>query len=594
MKKLGFILFVFLFVFVGSTVSANSLEQRIAVTQKSSTGITASCDVNEEHTLYAALYKNTELVSISSSNTKEVTLSFRINQEDDYVVKLFCWGGANNMTPLSLPLTVECSDLYDTGILKNIYKKAGGDYYAQVITSDGTEQEYAIYYWDVQEYRTNILNSPYDEVIYSDQNPKVAAYPQQVIRYTIDSSDKLVVKDQLSPTVSSQSNNGYAAYNSQTNSMGNLKIGKGTTILDISEADDNDKIKNITTTDLVNGLNYKAYGYMQSDNNSSSSIVLIAASDAIFDIGLLQESNNGAVNIYSTDKDYAEAYTIEEGYYISIGKEKTLSDHIDEIMRMPPNKRFVRYLHGGSSLYDIEMLNREEHNGTYTANAVGNYTLLSDYINYYDEADGIIRISKNALKTNCEYTVDIFRYGNWSYELVFGGELSEDDMYSVGILKNIYKKAGGDYYAQVIPADGTEQEYAIYYWDVQEYRTNILNSPYDEVIYSDQNPKVEAYPQQVIRYTIDSSDRLVVKDQLSPTVSSQSNNGYAAYSILTNSIGDVRIGKDTIILDISEADNDNITVIANNSLKTGSMYKAYGYLETGSNYKYSKYILYQR
>ena len=441
MKKLGFILFVFLFIFIGGTVSANSLEQRIAVTQKSSTGITASCDVNEKHTLYAALYKNTELITIASSDTKEVTLPFRTNQEDEYVIKLFCWGDANNTTPLSLPLTVDCSDLYDIGILKNIYKRSGGVYYAQIITPEGLEKEYPVDTWNAQNYQ--ILGLSYlstDGVTYDfGEHSKSNSYPNQVIRYVIDSSDKLAVKDQLSPTVSSQSNNGIVAYNTQTNSIGDVNIGDNAYILDISNVDDN-RIKIITTADLVNGLNYKAYGYMQSDNNSSSSIVLIAQCDAVFNIGLLQDKSNDSVNIYPLNEDYHnDTYTIEEGYYVSTGKENTLSSHIDELMQISPSKRFVRYLHDGLSLYDIELINPTEYVGIYSANAIGNYALSSDYINYYDETDGIIRISKNGLKSNCEYTIDIFQHGTWSYELVSGGELSEDDMYSVGILKNIYK-----------------------------------------------------------------------------------------------------------------------------------------------------------
>ncbi len=91
------------------------------------------------------------------------------------------------------------------GVLKNIYKMAGGDYMAQIITKKGTEEEYKVDSDKVNEYATYLKYATFysdakkenkidttkkdwqskvvafDEPKYSTSQPKSVAYPEQVV-----------------------------------------------------------------------------------------------------------------------------------------------------------------------------------------------------------------------------------------------------------------------------------------------------------------------------------------------------------------------------------------------------------------------------
>ena len=95
------------------------------------------------------------------------------------------------------------------GVLKNIYKKAGGDYMAQIITKKGTEEEYKVDSDKVNEYATYLKYATFysdakkenkidtttkdwqskvvafDAPEYSTSQPKSVAYPTQVVEYSV-------------------------------------------------------------------------------------------------------------------------------------------------------------------------------------------------------------------------------------------------------------------------------------------------------------------------------------------------------------------------------------------------------------------------
>lgn len=166
------------------------------------------------------------------------------------------------------------------GILKNVYKKAGGDYYAQVITKEGVEEEYKIDNSNIEAYQKLLVSNvaTWDE----DGNPetykptigeadysaldKVVAYPQQVIEYSVASStNKLTVKKDgkaLTPDYKVTKEE----YKESGTKIGSLKMADSTVILDISDADDDDDIKVISTANLTDGNDYSAVGFDKTDS----------------------------------------------------------------------------------------------------------------------------------------------------------------------------------------------------------------------------------------------------------------------------------------------------------------------------------------
>ena len=106
---------------------------------------------NTEYTMGGTKYKAAEGMSISAEISTEYTLNLdhfgRIARID------------------------ETASSKNYGILKNIYKKAGGDYMAQIITKTGAEEEYKIDSKNVASYQailgSNIGN---DGVSYADED----------------------------------------------------------------------------------------------------------------------------------------------------------------------------------------------------------------------------------------------------------------------------------------------------------------------------------------------------------------------------------------------------------------------------------------
>ena len=132
---------------------------------------------NTEYTMGGTKYKAAEGMSISAEISTEYTLNLdhfgRIARID------------------------ETASSKNYGILKNIYKKAGGDYMAQVITKTGAEEEYKIDSKNVASYQailgSNIGN---DGVSYADEDALKKAYVAHVIDYSVSSSsNKITIKN---------------------------------------------------------------------------------------------------------------------------------------------------------------------------------------------------------------------------------------------------------------------------------------------------------------------------------------------------------------------------------------------------------------
>jgi len=163
------------------------------------------------------------------------------------------------------------------GVLKNIYKKAGGDYMAQIITKKGTEEEYKVDSDKVNEYATYLKYATFysdakkenkidtttkdwqskvvafDEPKYSTSQPKSVAYPEQVVEYSVSSSsNKITIKNGgvIAPTAAD------AEYKESGNKIGSVKMADSTVILDLSEVDTKDSYSVVSS--LNDGSNYVA------------------------------------------------------------------------------------------------------------------------------------------------------------------------------------------------------------------------------------------------------------------------------------------------------------------------------------------------
>ena len=180
------------------------------------------------------------------------------------------------------------------GVLKNIYKKAGGDYMAQIITKNGTEEEYKVDNDKVNEYATYLKYATFysdakkenkidtttkdwqskvvafDEPEYSASQPKTVAYPAQVVEYSISSSsNKITIKNNgvIAPTAAD------AEYKESGNKIGSVKMADSTVILDLSEVDTKDTYSVVSS--LNDGSNYVAYGYDKSKSDNTYRFVII-------------------------------------------------------------------------------------------------------------------------------------------------------------------------------------------------------------------------------------------------------------------------------------------------------------------------------
>ncbi len=180
------------------------------------------------------------------------------------------------------------------GVLKNIYKKAGGDYMAQIITKKGTEEEYKVDSDKVNEYATYLKYATFysdkekknkidtttkdwqskvvafDAPEYSASQPQSVAYPTQVVEYSVSSSsNKITIKSVYNDPTSAVD----TEYKESGNKIGSVKMADSTVILDLSEIDTKDTYSVVSS--LNDGSPYTAYGYDKSKSDNTYRFVII-------------------------------------------------------------------------------------------------------------------------------------------------------------------------------------------------------------------------------------------------------------------------------------------------------------------------------
>lgn len=139
----------------------------------------------------------------------------------------------------------------------------------------------------------------------------------------------------------------------------------------------------------------------------------------------------------------------------------------------------------------------------------------------------------------------------------------ETNSKKIGILKNVYKEANGDYVAQVIGKNGTETSYSVDDKDYENY-ISILQ----------EGSKLETYPQQVIEYSVRSNNRINIKDVIAAGAQAEN----AVYKEASSRVGAVRLSSSSVIIDLSDIDTKDTYRVTNiNSLIDNSEYTIYGY-----------------
>lgn len=166
------------------------------------------------------------------------------------------------------------------GILKQVYKKANGDWVAIVITNTGVEEEYKvdldnIDYGKISEGVYGPVDPDkvgYNEMVADyDATKKEDAYPAQVIDYKVSSSSNKITINEVMNAVES----GEEEYKASSDKIGSVRLSDASIIIDISDVNNKDAVRVISKDSLTDGQTYEAYGYDKSSTDSTYRFVLI-------------------------------------------------------------------------------------------------------------------------------------------------------------------------------------------------------------------------------------------------------------------------------------------------------------------------------
>ncbi len=204
-------------------------------------------------------------------------------------------------------------------------------------------------------------------------------------------------------------------------------------------------------------------------------------------------------------------------------------------------------------------------------------------------------IGEDDIEAGNEYTLYLDHFGR------IAKAEEETANKKIGILKNVYKKTGGDWTAQVITKEGIEQEYKVenadkaleYYKLIDKDATAIPQGGF-EYDATGADSKTSKYPDQVVEYSVSSStNKLTIKtgavQKKTPGTTASDNN--AEYKENGTKIGSVKIGDSTVVIDLSEIEDDEVKLLSTDTLVDGNLYEVYGYDRTNSGDRYYRFVL---
>lgn len=154
------------------------------------------------------------------------------------------------------------------GILKQVYKKANGDWIAVVITNTGVEEEYKV---DVDNIDTDDSDEGTDSDKLGYNEMVVGDYTKQVIDYKVSSSSSKLTINEVMDATSAEDQE----YKASSDKIGSVRLSDSSIIIDISDVDTKDTVRVITKDSLTDGQTYTAYGYDKSSTDSTYRFVLV-------------------------------------------------------------------------------------------------------------------------------------------------------------------------------------------------------------------------------------------------------------------------------------------------------------------------------
>lgn len=165
------------------------------------------------------------------------------------------------------------------GIVKNVYTERGDELFVEIITKDGQAAEFS-----VDESKKAAVYDAAETII---SNAKVAAatadnkvgtqYANSVVEYKSTNANKLTEITLLSAASADMADGD--EYRESSARMGSVKVSDASTIIDVS-SDDKDDVKVISLEDLLDGVNYTAYGFDKS-NGINRFVVITAGAGGI-------------------------------------------------------------------------------------------------------------------------------------------------------------------------------------------------------------------------------------------------------------------------------------------------------------------------
>lgn len=199
-------------------------------------------------------------------------ISLKFETSTDYTLYLDSFG--------RIAYTDEIQNSKKYGILKNVYTKSNGDYVAEVITKEGTIEEFTVDDEDGATYKALVKSTA--------QADALTVYPQQVVEYKTSSAGKLTIKsvdeNENVAAVSSEAQCNDQTFKASTGKLGSIKVSEATTIIDISNVSEKkDDFKVISVDNLKDGSYYTAYGYDKSSSTGVCGLVLITSGIGDFD-----------------------------------------------------------------------------------------------------------------------------------------------------------------------------------------------------------------------------------------------------------------------------------------------------------------------
>ncbi len=283
------------------------------------------------------------------------------------------------------------------------------------------------------------------------------------------------------------------------------------------------------------------------------------------------------------DKSYSVKYDGEEIDPADLQENDVLSiawDNNDDGKGDPSDSSFLDVIVSRDVVSDARCTSENKNDGEYS---------------FGSDVYKLSNVRKVSLEMSATYVLYLDHFGRIAK--------AEEDSVSkkIGILKNVYKKAGGDYYAQIITKEGTEEEYKVDTDNVTAYQAILKNVVGGEAVYDDTHKKSDLYPQQVVEYSVSSSsNKLTIKstkkdasgNEVPAALTFTGGDPDSTYRASSEKIGTVKLADASVIMDLSDVDTkDNYSLVSPSTLSDGTEYTAYGYDETKSGSTYHRFVL---